>query len=354
MKKLKLLIIIAMLGVVTACGNTSKEGSETTASETTKSKVAEVTIKEGQYIDPIGGDTEDDQNVIALEMKVKNTSNDKMYIFDESFYLVEKGDDEKIKPLRVDYQNKIKDFSGEISSGKSLSGTVVFAVEDDKKYELIFSPNSYDEEGNSSEDVEMALDLKKYEDSKKKLDEPVKALQAYIDVVFLQKENKDYDTLIANDSKTDIEMITKEYTNMIKDTFYSYRLSDDEMSKAFESYVGNQREAIELTLTSAGNVGDLAKVKVDFKGISQQAANDLINNFETEYDDTTNDYDSEKREQYAVTKLEDVYSTAEVGEPRDEIFVTMTKKDDKWTIDFKSDDSYENTYLLKAYLGQVD
>lgn len=353
MKKFKLIVMIVVLLTLVACGNTKKETSGNT---TTKSKVAELTIKEGRYVEPIGGDNEDGQDYLALDLKVKNTSNNKIFLFDESFYLVEKGEDDKIKPVQLDYENKIKGFSleGDLSSEKSTSGTVVFAIEDDKEYNLIFSPNGYDDDGKSNDDVEIALDLKKYEKSKKELDEPVKALQAYIDVVLLQKENDDYDKLVANDSKTEIDMVTKEYSNMMKDTFYSYRLTDDDLAKAFESYTGNQKEAVEVKLIPAGNIGDLAKVKVDFKGISSQAVNDLITKFENEYDEKNDNYESEKSEQYAVSKLEEVYSTADVGEPRNDIYVTLSKKDGKWTIDYKKDESYENKYLLKAFLGEVN
>lgn len=353
MKKFKLVIMVMGLLTLVACGNTTKKDS---GNATTKSKVAELTIKNGYYVEPIGGDNESGQEYLALDLKVKNTSKNKMFIFDESFYLVEKGEDDKIKPVQLDYENKIKSFSlaGDLSSEKSVSGTVVFAIDEDKKYDLMFSSSGYDDEGNSHDDVELALDLTKYEKSKKELNEPIKALQAYIDVIFLQKENDDYEKLVANNSKTEIQMVSKEYDNMMKDTFYSYRLTDDDLAKSFESYIGNQKEAVEVELTSAGNIGDVAKVKVDFKGISSQAVNDLITNLKNEYDEKNNDYDSEKREQYAVSKLEEVYSTAEVGEPRNDIFVTMTKKDGKWTIDYKKDDSYENKYLLRAFLGEVD
>lgn len=353
MKKFKLIIMIVAVLTLAACNNATKKNS---GNATTKSKVAELTIKDGRYVEPIGGDNEDGQEYLALDLKVKNTSKNKMFIFDESFYLLEEGEDDKIKPLQLDYENKIKGFSlaGDLSSEKSVSGTVVFAVEEGKKYNLAFNSSGYDDDGNSHDDVEMPLDLKKYEKTKKELDEPVKALQAYIDVVFLQKENDDYEKLVANDSKTEIEMVTKEYNNMMKDTFYSYRLTDDDLAKAFESYAGNQSEAIEVTLTSVGNIGDMAKVKVDFKGISAQAANDLISKLKDEYYNKNDDYNSEKEEQYAVSKLEEVYSTADVGEPRNDIFVIMSKKDGKWSIDFKKDDFYENKYLLRAFLGDVD
>lgn len=352
MKKIKLLVVaLAAIGLLVACSSTENNGK---GGATTKSKIADVTIEGGTFIEPIGGDKEEEQDVIALNMKVKNTSKEKLYIFDDSFYLVEKGEDDKIKPLRLDYESNLENISGEISPGKSLSGTVVFAVKEDVDYQLIYSSSGIDEKGKAHSDVEMKLDLKKFSKTKEQLDEPVKAVQAYIDVVLLQKENNDYDSLIANDAAADIEMVKKEYARSLKDTFYRYRATDDDVAKAFESYVGNQSEAVEITITSVGNVGKRAKVAVDFKGISSQAVSDLIRDLKEEYNEKNKDYDSEKQEQYALSKLEEVYSQAEIGEPRRDMFIILTKKEDKWFIDFKSDDSYENKGLLNGFLGDVD
>lgn len=347
MKKFKLIMAVMALSLLAACGNSS-------GGTKSKNQVAEVVIEEGAFIDPIGGDSEEEQDVIALKVKVKNTSKDKMYLFDQSFYLIEKGKDEKITPMRLDYESNIKEISGDLSPGKSQSGTVAFIVEEDKKYELVFSSNGFDEKGKGHDEVETTLDLSEYDETKEHLEDPSKALQAYIDVVFLAKENADYDKLVANDVEADCEMVKKEYIKGLKDSFYSYRVSDDESSKAFESYVGNQSDAVEVTLKSAGNVSNMAKVNVDFKGIARKAVADGIDDFEEEYDDKNNNYEPEKREQYALSKLEEVYSNAEVGEPRDELAIVLTKKEDKWFIDFKSEDAYQNKQLIRAYLGDVN
>lgn len=358
MKKVQILVVVVMLGLLTACGNAGSEGkgkvSKDKTSNVSKNKAAEVTVEGGSFIDLFGGDSDDEQEYIALNLKVKNTSKEKMFLWDESFYLTEKGDDEKIQATRPDYDSELKEFSGDVASGKSLSGTVVFEVDSSEKYTLVFSTNSYDDKGNSLGDVELDLDLSKYEKTKEKLSEPQKALQAYIDVVLLQKENEEYEKLVGNDSEADIAMVKKEYIKDMKDTFYKFRPSDEEYDKAFASYVANQKEAIELELTPAGNVGERAKVEVSFKGVSEREVSELIREFKDEYYEKNDDYDTGKQEEFAFSKLEEIYSEAEIGEPRNDIFITMTKKDDKWVIDFKSDNAYENKDLLKAFLGNVD
>lgn len=350
MKKVKILSIVLLTGMLVGCNNKSETGNNNVGKVKTekvaKNMEAEVNIEKVTFINPIGAENEDSEYV-SIEVKVKNISKEKMYVYDESFYLVEANDDEKITPVRLDYENGIETLSTDLSSDKSATGVIIFEVNPNTKYQLVFSSKN-------SNDIEMKLDLSKYQSSKEQLDKPTEALQAYIDVVFLQTDNPDYEKLVGNDSKTDIEMIKKEYTKQLKDMTYRYRATDEEIDKSFKSFIDKQSKVVELDLKQVGNVGSRARVEVNFKGISNTSVSDKARDAGDTYTEEHDDYDSEKEEQFVISKLPEIYSKADIGEPRRDILVDLKKKDDKWIIDYKSEDSYQNKQLLGAFLGDVD
>ncbi|MGG0463034.1 DUF5105 domain-containing protein [Priestia aryabhattai] len=91
--------------------------------------------------------------------------------------------------------------SDKIGAGKQKKLTFVFEVKKDKKYKIRLQPTSsdYDEE---IDEVTLTLDTKKYAKSYNKLQDPEKALQAYTEVLYLNKENVDYDKYVTADKNS--------------------------------------------------------------------------------------------------------------------------------------------------------
>lgn len=90
------------------------------------------------------------------------------------------------------------------------------------------------------------------------------------------------------------------------------------------------------------------------KGLSNEEISDIFSEYKEEYLDQSDEYDSEKAEQYALTKYTEVLEKADLGEPRNELKVVLTKKDDKWDVNLKSNMDGSNEYLLRAFIGGVE
>lgn len=360
LKKLQIVAVVVMLGLLTACGATGKgtDAKGETKNQTTKSaksKTMELAIENGFYVEPKGGENEDGNEYIAFDLKFKNISKDKIYVADNSFYLFEKGEDTKISPTQMGYDEGFEMIGQDLASGKSATGTVVFEIDSSKKYILAMSTISMDSSGKEHSDVELSVDLSKYETSKKELEDPKKALNAYIDVVFLQKENADYEKLVGNDVETDRALVEKEFGKELKDyVMNKYKPSEEETKVAYTEFVKNQNTRVETEITQVSNSGKKATLQVDFKGISRESVLDLVREARQKAIDEADDYDYEKGEKAAFAKLAEIYAIADVGEPRSAINMTLTKKEGKWMVDYKKDDSYENKQLIGAFIGDVN
>lgn len=102
MKKNVLLVLVALLAIVVAgCGGDTSSNKEKKA-EVSKSKIAEMSIENGEYVIPFSEDGEGGSDTyIAFDVKVKNTGKEQMYVTPDSFSLFEKGEMEKYLLIQV-------------------------------------------------------------------------------------------------------------------------------------------------------------------------------------------------------------------------------------------------------------
>lgn len=352
MKKLKLLMVPMILGLVlVGCSNEKSKEESKGASE---KDVATVEIKEASYV-KIGKASKN--QTIELDVKVKNNSDSEFVIMEDSFYLVEKDDDEKISAknlLGVDFGSVgLYDIAinGQLAPDKSLSGKVFFDVDKDKEYTLNFVSNGYDEEtGKSLKEIEMPLNLKDMADSEKKIEEPLQAFQAYVDVIFLNKENENYDKLVVNDKASEKDKLKKEFSKRMKSGLFSGNTSDEQMAKAFEQYATEQVTKFEAKSTLEQRISDKAQISVSVSGMNSDALFDSILKAHTEYYEKSGDFDAEKENNYVLSNFDKILKPIATNHVSD-VKVVLIKEGDKWNFEWDSDKYYENKELLSAYFG---
>lgn len=354
MKKIGwLTVAVFSVIVISGCGGKTTSNNDKKI-EVSKSKIAEMSVESGSYVVPFSEDGEGGSDTyIALDVKVKNTGKEQMYVSTDDFSLVEKGEDETIAPDTT-FETGIDNFvDGKLSAGKSLNGTVLFNINSDKKYTLIYAPDSMDE--SSKVDIKTTLDLSKYEATKKELEDPKKALDSYIDVVLLNKENQNYDKYVSTDSEVAKETVKKAYTKSLKDYLvYSYKPTEEEINTFFKTFQEIEAKRATYETKVIGNVGKKALVEVTMKGLSNEEISDIFSEYKDEYTDQTDGYDSEKSEQYALTKYSEIIEKSELGESNNDIKVLLTKKDDKWDVSLKSNTDGTNEELLRAFIGETE
>jgi hypothetical protein len=360
MKKKIGIIVLALTSalLMTGCGangakKETKDGSKASAA---KAVGLEVNLKNGYVALSEKKEMSDDTEYLALEVNVKNTSDKKIYLSDENFALYQKGDDEKIKPERtydfaISYDYKDTLFT-ELSEGKSTTGTIVFEVKKGKTYKLAVSKTS-PSLAQKEKDIEISVDLKKYDKTTSNFTEAENALAAYIDVVFLNKANAAYGKLVSTGKDEAIETAKKAFVKNFKDSFMDFRPSDEQASAAYDQFREAQAKRSSYKLTIIGFYDNKAQVNVKLNALSRENIRRLIGDYESAYFDTTDDYDYKKAEEDAYNKYKEILDKSDLVESNDKLNIVMSKKDGKWDIKMKNVDASQNEYLLQSYIGDV-
>lgn len=347
MKKIMGLLVVLSLALLVGCGGAEDKGKESVKADSkASSDSAKVEIKSGMYA-IIPDVSEEDLSTIGLKIDITNTGKEKLFIMSDDFVLYEKGENEKIKPEDV-YNDELDTIEGEsLSKDKSVSGTIFYNIDPKKEYKLVYEAKDAAGEGN---DVELELDLAKYEDSQKAFDESKKAADAFIDVQFLGKENDDYAKLVGNDQAETKAEVAKQYKNENEDYLFSeVDLSDEDYQKCFDKFTSTQGKRAKITKTLVAQYEDEAIVNIEIEeGLSNESIRELENDYTEDYMDSTGDYDGVY--EYGYSKYPEILEKSELKSDNNELNLTLVKKDGKWNADLKDN---ENENVVSSLLGGI-
>ncbi|KOO40382.1 DUF5105 domain-containing protein [Priestia koreensis] len=342
---IKKVSLVALLGAsmltLAACGDSetssgSEGGKKKGETASAKSEIADVKIDDVKYILTGNEESVDEESaLLQVKLKVKNTSKKDISLSSYDGIKLYSGEDQ-IEPYSDSISSDLEESApsrGDIRPGRATIVPVLFEVEKGKKYELSVEPTSSDYNQKSKE-MTFKVDTKKYEDSYDKLQEPSKALQAYVETVYFDKDNADYEKYVSADKEAVKAEAQKEFNNLIKDTMYKVRPTEADFAKYYNSYKQILAQKGKVEAQTVGNVGDKAIVTLKYTSVPLRL--DFINglnNYQTEYRRNVDAYNSEKAEAYALSKFDTVLESIEPIEARDTLKVLLVKKDGKWTVE---------------------
>ncbi|MEW9677765.1 DUF5105 domain-containing protein [Lentibacillus sp. L22] len=349
MKKAGILLFCCLLIVaLTACGKSKDKKAEAEAS--TSSETIEASIEDASYIlsgkdDGVSGDDDQDGGLLKIDLKLKNISDSSINVFPNNDIQLYDGDNQ-LDP--VDDTNPRVDLKGdtmnEIGVDKQKQMTVLFDVDKDKKYEINISPKSSDY-SKETEDVQVPLDTSNYNDSLKSLQDPGKALKAYIETIYFDKENNDYEKYVSADK----DGIQDDAKNQFKDnmeTILSKDVSDSKMEEYYDSFKQASAEKDKVETKVIANANDKAYVKVEYSVLSMDDIDKEITEYKSKYREKHDDFDVKKEEKYALSKFDSILDDLEAKSATQELEIEMVKKDDKWVIDDSED---ANDRLMRVF-----
>lgn len=344
---IKKVSLVALLGAsmltLAACGDSetssgSEDGKKAKETATAKSEIADVKIKDVQYVLPGNEDSiDEDSALLQVKLKVKNTSKKNISLSSYNGIKLYSGEDQ-IEPYSDSISSDLEESSssssrGEIRPGRATEVPVLFEVDKGKKYELSVEPTSSDYDEKSKEMI-FKIDTKKYEDSYDKLQDPSQALQAYIDTIYFDKDNADYEKFVSADKEAAKADAQKEFNNVLKDLLYKVKPTDADFAKYYNSYKQALAQKAKVQVQTIGNVGDKALVSLTYTSIPLRIDfTNALNKYETEYRRNVDPYNSEKAEAYALTKFDLILDSIEPVETRDAQKVLLSKKDGKWNVE---------------------
>ncbi|YCA45931.1 DUF4352 domain-containing protein [Bacillus sp. JZ8] len=346
-KKLSVVGMSSALALsLAACGSDS---SSTEEKSSAKSDVIEASIKDATYVisDQDDGQSQGaETGLMEVDIKVENKTNSSISI--DSYDGIKLYDgDEQIDPVDV-YDSGVgleSSNSGSIGGKKVKDVKYYFEVEKDQSYKIGLKPRTkdYDEE---AEEVMLKLDTKKYDDSFNSLQDPAKAVKAYISTLYLDKEDKNYDKLVTAD-KGQVQQLAKEtFTEKMDSVVSPVSLNDSDVNKYYDSYkvALAERAKVEPKVVSKGK--DKAVVELQYSTISLSDVYDELNNYAKDYRKENSTFDMEESMKYALTKFDKVLKDVTLKTNSYEEQVELKEKDGKWEINSDSVESLNDIFSI--------
>ncbi|MBO0474134.1 hypothetical protein IGL98_000050 [Enterococcus sp. DIV0840] len=360
MKKFGLvfLSVVAIISLA-ACGGTgssSKSGDDNkTAKKVSKSKIASISIDEGEYVVPKKEDADEGEGFLALKVTIKNET-DKSLDMSATDIMLYDEEDSKIEALSLyldDSKTPLLAYE-KISGKKSKTGYIVFPVEKKAEYKLHFEPRIYDGE-KEPKPIILDVDTSEYKDHS---DDAIKAATAFVDEVFLTTENKEYNKLVANDRDEAVKNFDENFSKALKKQFYDYKVTDEEGLALAKVFREDNAKVATVDYEIASYFPDVAEVTVKVEGLSFKEMKDDMEVANKEYSEAHRDQEFDERSKAAqkaeLDKLPEILKNSKPVsiDDYDDYKIIMKKKDDKWEIQTKGSINYFDS-LEQAFRGNM-
>lgn len=336
-----LLWMLVLLFALTACN--SNEKATTESKKSANNKAFEASIEKVNYVLLGNNDgISEDKNLgqIAVELKVKNISKNTIRLHADGIMLYD--GEEQINPITDAYNSKIGfdyERNSDIGPDKMQSIMVVFEVEKDKEYEIGLKPTS-DDYNEEIEELTLKLATADYAKGYDQLQDPAKAAIAYIETIYFDKENSDYEKFVTADKAAIQEEAKDLFKEKLKYVF-DEDLAEKDVDKLYKSYKEVLAQKAKVEATTIANANGKAVVSID--NYTSVPLTDVFNKalkYEREFRDKTGSYDSEETDQYILSKFDSILNSLDTYNGKSEIKILMVQKDGKWELD--TSDSYSN------------
>jgi hypothetical protein len=346
MKNKALTLTIAMFSlslILVGCGKSDDKGNSQAA----------VKVESGSYIVPDSANisqTKGNKGYLALKVQVKNKTDDDIYASGSDFKLIDK-DGHKISTKDDVYMSNddddFKTFSEKIDGGDDADGYIVFPVDKTAKYTLKYLP---DVTSGDSKAIKINVAANKYKDGTKQAQ---KAVQAYVDTIFLGKSDSNYSKYVANDKNEEKDNFNDKLKDNLDTELSDADLSDDQfkaVSSALEK-ANADRGSVEYKIESAS--AESAEISVKVKAIDLDDISDQINDQVMDaIDNGKLDIDANNQEAVnkVVDNIADILKKADVKSESYDTKIKVSKEDGKWKID-SEDNSFDSLY--DDFSGQI-
>jgi len=293
-----------------------------------------------------GVSVEDTTGLLAVELEVKNNSKSSIDV--SPFDGIKLYDGDEQLSAETDLFNSELGLSsletGEIGPEKLKKVTAIFYVDTEKQYEIGVKPFVLDPDTKPKE-VTIPLNPADYAESFEQLNVPSLALSAYIDTIYLEKENVDYEKYVSVDKNAHQSEAKNLFADAIE-TAFSNGVPDEEIDKAYSTYKSLLAEKAEFHSLTTDHANGKAIVSLEYTTIPLGDLYQEVSDHTREYLDNTDDYDRKKAEEYAISKLDQILNSIDAKQAREKLDIVMVEKDGKWSVDTSD---WNSERLVKAF-----
>ena len=338
------LILLVALAACGKSGEKAEADNNNNNAASGKGEVIEAEVEDASYI--LAGDLGEgeDSGQLLINLNIKNVSDSTIDLFPENNMQLYDGD-QQIDPSSEANMLLDGDTTSSIGADKQKSMSVVFDVDKDTEYELNIAPRSTDPDAGDT-DVNLALDTSEYNDSLEELQNPGKALEAYVETIFLDKDNSDYEKFVSADKSDVQDDALKAFKEKLEMNFSS-KISDSDLEKYYESFKQASAEQDEIEAEVIENVDGKAKVELTYKALSYEDLIDELNEYKIKHREK-HGLDTEKEDEYALKKFDSAIDKIDAKEGSDNLDIQMEETEGKWSVDDSDWDMTENIIRVFA------
>lgn len=301
-----------------------------------KEQVIEASIDQASYVLSGKNDSNHDQEgseLMQVDLQVKNISDSAVQIVPSTDVQLYDGDSQREPNDVVHDRVGLKSTNGvDLAADKQTDMTVLFDVKKDEAYEINISSLSTDENIETA-DVQVDLDTSDYAESYEELEDPGKALKAYIEQLYFDKDNSDYKALVSADKDKIQESARNQFEKGMDVSIVEEGVSEHKMDQLYESFKETSADKAKIEPEVEAKTNNQALVDIDYDAIDLGDISDEIDAYKEKYNDKHDNYDAKKEEKYALSKFEDILDDLETKSSVGDFEIKMKKKDGKWQID---------------------
>lgn len=346
MKKTVLLLLTVFISIfmLAACGGGEKKESAG------KSKLIEATIEDASFILSTKDgeyDPESNHATVKIDVNIKNKTKDSIDIMPQTDIYLYDGDDQIDADTTFDSSLDMSYTTNtSIGAEKKKTFSVIFNVERDKEYELNIEPRMFDIE-QVAEPVTLKVDMSDYNASYENLNEPVEAMQAYIETIYLDEAHENLNELMNIDEDELMKEARKGFVRFLKDAT-NVDVSKKEHAKYYNVFKKAWENQGEFDVKLKGNSGEKALVEITYAGISSMNVSEGYSEERRQFLEKAQTFNPEEADEYALSKLDSIIIQSKVVEGRHPIEIYLVKKDEKWSFENKYGDSAQDLNKIFA------
>ncbi len=334
------------LGGMSACksAESTKEVKQESSSKgqkeekNQKSKSYEMTLESTEYTLPEEDSAPLNGRVLKVKVSIKNIGKEALRLSPDDFALYVK--DEKMKAYSKYDEDRLS--FDVVDPGRKVSGAIYFDVKEASSYELEYKKHrTTPSEKEKPEKIKFVIDGKKLTNKAKALERPAKALEAYLNAGFYDKDIDKMKDLTGEDGA--------EFQKMVAESVKKSSLAGSSLSgmteESLDIYFKNFKTALqknvkfETKVISMDADGRTAEVEIKAKPL---ALRDLRPKVEAEQkriqsENPNISYDELKKQvfEYASSQLPEV-GTSSVEESA--VVKMNSNGDDRWRLDDSTGD----------------
>lgn len=345
-KWLRVTTLVMAAGLLGACGSGNVD----------EQPKMEMTLGDGCFVMDVGPELAEGEGLLAIGFTVKNNTEEKATVNVSDFSVYDEAGD-KVDLVDVGaIDSDFGSFEGDgISSGKTVKGNLVFAVDKAQEYELeyesvegeteifVISPEEYVDE------TALSTELAKY----------------YVENVFLGKKSEAAigEAVLSNDLPAETEAFKQGFREALREEFTEYKPSDDELNTVINSFMGTNGQKAVVNYKILQSFPDSAVITVmpeclNFEKVNGEAIleNFLVANevaYEEKWDQIGIDAEKHLLAEYPNAFNHTPISAMAEGSG-DSLQIRLKKQDGKWqVITEDTDDNYAFTMIKQTFRGDL-